>query len=238
MKIQISILVLMKKMLFAAVLVFLVVGSSITAVAQGDPKELENNCNAGGPDACFKLGTMFARGKDVPKDNARASSLFQKSCDGGFSEGCTKLGTNYEFGHGVQEDPTRAFTLWEKACAGGSTSGCGKLGRPYEQGIGVPHDYTLASLHYGQACSLGEGYGCWSVARIHSPQKGALKDATRWAVFMEKTCDSGYMADSCLKIGLAFDLGMWVSKDSDHATALFKKGCFHGNKEACNLIER
>jgi TPR repeat protein len=237
----------MKMMAFVVSVVFLIVAGGATAIAQDDAKELESNCDAGNLDACVKLGEMFTSGPaydNVPQDYARAVSLFQKACDGGISEGCNELASCYDSrdrcyrsGKGVQEDLPHAASLYEKACAGESADGCFDLGRAYADGRGVPQDYTRASSYFELTCSLGGGSGCRRLTELHHPQEGVLKDTARWAAFVEKSCGPTW-GNICLKLGLAYDLGLWVPKDSDHATELFKKGCFWENKESCNLINR
>ena len=46
------------------------------------------------------------------------------------------------------------------------------------------------------------------------------------------------IADACYELGLAYDLGMWVPKNADHANELFKKACLFHKQEACKLIRR
>lgn len=211
----------MRRKAFAiAVACLFFLGSGATAAAKdkakqamNEVKELERNCDAGNHYDCYRLGFMFsndARSDDVPRDYARAVSLFQKACDGEYADGCIWLGRCYEHGYGVPKDATIASSQFE-----------------------------LASSLLEHACNLGDTGECFAAARIHHPLEGNLKDATRWAMFMEKCCDRGWWrGELCLKVGLAYDIGLWIPKDPDHAAELFKKGCFHGNKRACDLIER
>ena len=64
-----------------------------------------------------------------------------------------------------------------------------------------------------------------------------MEDLTRWTSFMLKHCDIG-RGDICLKLGLMYDIGMWVPKDTARASELFKKGCIHSNEQACGMVRR
>jgi TPR repeat protein len=235
----------MKGLALAALLVL--VGGSATAAASEDVKELESNCDAGNLEACVKLGREFAKFAPVwlglDKDYARAVPLFQTACEGGSAAGCSHLADCYRRGIGVQEDLTRALSLYEKACEGEFADGCFRLGQAYAKGEGVPEDDTLAVSGYERACEFGKTLACLEAARFYHPNSvlagGTLRDATKWPTFWEKACDDPMeQGRYCLKLGLLFDLGMWVAKDTNRATELFKKGCFYESKEACDLINR
>src|SRR5262245_42703642 len=61
------------------------------SLAQGATRP-EEACNAGDAKACFNLGLLFAEGRGMSKDEARAAALFTKACDGGNAWGCFNLG--------------------------------------------------------------------------------------------------------------------------------------------------
>src|SRR5579872_4327044 len=65
---------------------------------------LNTACNRGTYLACFSLGTAYASGNGVTKDDSRAVVLFQRACDGGDAQGCSGLGYMYEMGTGAQKD--------------------------------------------------------------------------------------------------------------------------------------
>lgn len=195
--------------------------------------------------AClFFLGSgTLAAAKDKAKKSRDVAKELERGCDAGYLEDCVDFGVMFRSDaerDSVPKDPARAVSLFQKACDGEYARGCWWLGNHYLRGFGVPTDYALAASLYEQACNLGDFSGCYDLAqKIHHPIDGALKDEARWAMYMEKSCDRGlFHGDSCLKLGAAYDLGLWVPKDTDYATELFKKGCFFDNEKACDLIER
>src|SRR5689334_361241 len=77
---------------------------------------LTEACDAGRAKACNNLGTAYARGAGVTRDDARAAQLFSRSCDSGDQSGCYNLGLALVAGHGVAVDEPRAAQLFDKAC--------------------------------------------------------------------------------------------------------------------------
>mgnify|MGYP000400547491 CR=1 FL=1 len=59
------------------------------------------------PGACRSLGLLYRDGAGLPRDYARAATLFRKACDGGFGAGCVDLGVAHMMGRGVARDVAR-----------------------------------------------------------------------------------------------------------------------------------
>lgn len=231
--------------IFALVLI-LIVGSMAaqpqtgpTQKVQMDPKQLEQACDGGDLDACVKLGEFYDRGLGgLKKDKLRSVSLFERACTGGNFERCDYLGNYYtSWADSAHKDATRAAQFWEKACDGKHAPACTNLGRAYGGRWGFERDSAKALSLHERGCALGDSGGCMELAVLHHPGKGAHPDAQRWAASMEKVCDDN-RGDVCLQLGLHYDLGLFVPKDTAHADELFKKGCLYRNEKACDLIRR
>ena len=55
------------------------------------PSNLEDACNAGDAPSCFNLGVLFANGRGVGKDEARAAATaFARGCALGDQESCAE----------------------------------------------------------------------------------------------------------------------------------------------------
>jgi hypothetical protein len=65
----------------------------------------------------------------MPKDEARAATLFQRACDANNAEACATLGAVYESGEGVTKNKSRALTLYQKACRIGLKKACDDASR-------------------------------------------------------------------------------------------------------------
>jgi TPR repeat protein len=76
-----------------------------TAVAPRDAELFRNACHAGDAQGCLRLGLLFAEGRGVGKDEARAAALWTraadlttKRCDEGHAVACWELGMAYKAG--------------------------------------------------------------------------------------------------------------------------------------------
>lgn len=50
---------------------------------------LENGCQWGDPDLCFKLGVFYYQGEKLPKNIQKSTELWIKSCYGGKNQACS-----------------------------------------------------------------------------------------------------------------------------------------------------
>lgn len=80
-------------------------------------------CEGGDLDACNGLGTCYARGEGVPRNDARAIELFTRACDGNVGIGCKGLGDMF-----ASTDPTRAQAAYKRSCDLGYKRGCEHVG--------------------------------------------------------------------------------------------------------------
>jgi TPR repeat protein len=70
---------------------------------------------------------LLAAGRGGPRDEGRATALWNRACDGGNAAGCANLGWAHLLGRGVPRDRSRALELLRKGCEGGSAWGCERL---------------------------------------------------------------------------------------------------------------
>jgi TPR repeat protein len=64
------------------------------------------------------------REQGVPKDVARATTVFQKGCDLGLGAACLRLGLMCDVGFGVPKDTARANALFKKGCPFDNAQAC------------------------------------------------------------------------------------------------------------------
>jgi TPR repeat protein len=60
----------------------------------------------------------------VPKDEARATGLYEASCNAGWAAGCYNLAIMFENGRGVARDRDKAVRLYDTACSAGAKPAC------------------------------------------------------------------------------------------------------------------
>lgn len=76
---------------------------------------LKEQAEAGDPDACYRLGQAFRKGRPGhPPDDLTAALWFARAAEAGHRDAMRALAEAYRGGHGVLRDP-RAAARWEEA---------------------------------------------------------------------------------------------------------------------------
>jgi uncharacterized protein len=85
-------------------------------------------CDGGIATSCFELGDLYARGKDVPHDDARGLALYLKSCTAKVGEGCEDAAILRALGRGGSPaDDAAALELDKQGCAAGDKDACAEV---------------------------------------------------------------------------------------------------------------
>ena len=94
--------------------------------------------SAGQRIACIRLGSLYARGDGVPRDDAKAMTSWKRiaradvvdgllaGCDDGAGDDCSAAGFLFSEGLGVPKDRKRGKKLLGRGCAAGDAWGCAR----------------------------------------------------------------------------------------------------------------
>lgn len=140
------------KIIALAVVALIAVAGIAVLVHANSASGRAAGCDRGDALDCANLALRYEDGADVPKDEHRASELYQKACSGGVAWACGSLGELYAEGRGVPVDYARALPLLTMGCDGSLTTGCYGLGELYRDGHGVASDLARARDLFGRAC--------------------------------------------------------------------------------------
>jgi TPR repeat protein len=140
----------------------------IPAAQAAAAADLARRCDEGTAAACHELGRSYARGRGLPRDEARALALGERACAAGQLPACEAVGEAREQGTGttVEEgDMKEAHRLLRGACLKQSDqqqSACFNLHQLYtltvEDGA-VPFDATDREI-MGAMCQQGSEALC------------------------------------------------------------------------------
>ena len=182
--------------------------------------------------------------------------LYQLLCDDSRSEGCFNLGLMYADGKAVPKDPSGAAMLFKRACDnwlprdldppgnGAGSDGCFNLGLMYMNGedLVVPRDPGQATLLLGKACqgSRAQPKGCTALGFIFDSGQG---DSGRSVGEDLDLATGGYEAGcsggdpiGCFNLGVMYEYGLGVTKDSARATAFYARSGLLGSGGQQRLI--
>ena len=116
--------------------------AGLAAVHRGDFKkalaELMPLAQAGDAEAQYNIGRMYAYGRGVPQDDAKAMDWYRKSATQGHLWAINNIGRLYENGLGVTQDDAAAVQWYRLAADGGNGVSQYNLGSMYVRGRGIP----------------------------------------------------------------------------------------------------
>jgi TPR repeat protein len=105
--------------------------------------------------AQYQLGLLYANGKGVTKDDAKARQWYEKAAIQGHTEAQVNLGVLLMYARGGQQDYKMAVYYLRLAANQGNDLAQRRLGQMYERGEGVQQDFVKAYMWY----SLGSANG-------------------------------------------------------------------------------
>lgn len=132
-------------------------GDYVTALGEWQPL-----AEQGQAIAQYQLGFLYANGKGVTKDDAKARQWYEKAAIQGHTEAQVNLGVLLMYARGGQQDYKMAVYYLRLAANQGNDLAQRRLGQMYERGEGVQQDYVKAYMWY----SLGSANGVEAGARL------------------------------------------------------------------------
>lgn len=198
------------------------------------------SCDRGDMEGCFDLGAMYAEGRGVAQNDARAVEfyrravdLYRRACDNGIMQGCTSPGAAYDSLDGVARNLTRAVGLYQRACDGGNMQGCVDLGAMYSDGRGVAQDLTRAVVLHQRACDGGEMRGCVDLGLMYSGGRGVAQSDSLAVQLYQRACDGGHWR-GCTFLGTAYFAGRGVTQSDRQAVQFYQLVCDRGYMGGCS----
>lgn len=208
-----------------------------------DAKECAAQCDKGDAQSCYHLAYKVLEGKDVPKDPALATQLFEKGCSGGVPYACYRIGDQYmvERMHAKDEDAKvkarmKAEEYFNKGCELGNGWICWNLSHWYLEPPSLavlPRDPARAMSLVRRGCNLGYGPSCSTLAGHMIKGEHTQKDVPGALALLQRACDGGRWED-CESIGNIYRDGAAVTKNPLLAIAAYERACDQGGARACN----
>ena len=160
----------------------------------------------GSTTAMIELGVMFGTGTGVPKDEAQARTLFERSAAAGNPRGVTNLAA---LTGGTPSDPgSRA--MFAKAAEAGSTEAQYQLGLMTADGIGGPQDDVAARAWFEKAAAQGHPGALERMGAFAQSGRGGPQDSSAAKAYYEKAAALG---NEEAKAALQRARCPWVIKD-------------------------
>jgi hypothetical protein len=152
-----------------------------TAQEPDDPAQLaqwlEPRAAQGDALAQYRLGMLYALGKGVDQDYARAAPLLRAAAEGGIAEAQFDYGVLCENGQGVPKDAGKAVEWYRRASAQGYAGALLALGYAYANGFGVDRSMPDAAQWFRRAGEFGIVDAQYNLAFLYEHGEGVAKSA-------------------------------------------------------------
>ena len=188
---------------------------------------------------CNQVAFIYAQGKFVPANPAKAAYYYEKAAQFGNTEAGINLAIEYFNSNvgGAPVDIGRDLTMLEQSGAM-MTNGraCYVVGYAYDTGRGWPLDKVRARQFYEKSAALGEPLAWKNLARMQLAGEGGPPDHAAAAVWLQKAADA-QDGMSYLYLARMYHNGDGVPRDEQKAKALLQKAADLGVEPARQLLE-
>lgn len=131
----------------------------------------------GRPEGSFFLGIMYAEGKGVEQNHAKAFALYTTAAEMDFAPAQYNLGNQYATGEGVAMDLNRAESWWTKAAERGLVQAQTNLGNFYYHGVIRERNPALARKWLTLAAEQGSPHAKETLAKLDAEEAQAAAAA-------------------------------------------------------------
>jgi len=140
----------------------------IAGCSSSPPKSLVAAAERGEAEAQLDLGTRYARGEGVDKNDAEAAKWLRKAADQGLARAQLDTGVLYATGRGVPRDATEAARWYRKAADQDLPQAQLNLGLAHDLGLGVRLDKAEAEIWWRTAAEQGETGAAKNLAQLRA----------------------------------------------------------------------
>lgn len=156
-------------------------------------KHLTASANKGLTASQNLLGTIYAAGIHVARNDEIAASWFIKAADNGDPIAQSNLGIMYENGWGLPQDYMVAVELYTKAANQQFPVAQYLLGKMYDNGRGVSRDAQKAAEWYRKAAEQGNAQAQFNLGMMYRSGEGIPNDVGLAAHWLGQAARQGHV---------------------------------------------
>jgi TPR repeat protein len=172
---------------------------------------LDRGCEGGDVEGCLQLGDRLAQrtsSREWPRDDAKATQLYQRACDLGREDGCFIVASRYFKGLGTPKNVARGKSVLRRGCDGGNAKRCAELGMLMLGLLG--EDKELAGVEdvpaglelLDRSCTkMGSEGACLMLAHMYATGTKVTADKARARDYHGRVCPSQQEAAGCERVG-------------------------------------
>jgi len=179
--------------------------------------------------AMLDLGQMHEEGRGVPKNAARAISLYERAADRS-PWARYKLGVLYLEGNAVAQDYAKVHYWLQRAARDGNAGARNNLAVMYDRGLGVKVDHAAARDLYLAALGGGDPHAKGNLESFFAEGRGAPPGAAALDWYRQGA-EAG-IASAQYRVGRMYARGEGVARDDKAAVDWLMKAAQQGHPEA------
>jgi TPR repeat protein len=144
---------------------------------------LEARAFEGQPEAQHDLATLYAEGRSVRRDYARARAWFVRAAAAGIANAHYNLGVMSQQGLGTTADAITAIGHYDHAAQLGHPEAMYNLGLIHAEGRGIPKNAVRATSYFKRAANAGMVQAAYNLGVIYESEalgKPDIKAAIEW----------------------------------------------------------
>jgi TPR repeat protein len=192
----------------------------------------------GHPLAAGHLGVLYAAGRGIPRDKAKARKLclraapaVKEAAGRGTAAARFLLGEMHRGGLGVSRDAREAARWYRQAAEQDHEAAQEELGLLLANGRGVEKDPGEAARWLRKAAEKGRPRAQYQFGRLQAGGLGMAKNDREAVAWYRRAAEQGY-AQAQTALGLRYRSGRGVSKDDREAARWFRQAAEQGDARA------
>jgi TPR repeat protein len=186
---------------------------------------------AGDAGAMCSVGTFYAYGTGVTRDEREMVLWFHRAAELGQVSAQFNLACCYKHGKGVEKDARGAVKWYRRAADQGYVNAQFILGVCYATGNGIETDARAAVKWYRRAAVAGEAVAQYNLGHCYSAGKGVEKDEQAAFEWIHCAALAGY-ANAQTSLGYRYEKGIGVEKDARLAVEWYRRAAATGDADA------
>jgi TPR repeat protein len=188
----------------------------------------------GDANAQFNIGLLYAMGKGVSQDAAKAAEWYRKAAEQGVAAAEYNLGVMYANGDGVTRDVHEAVKWLQKAADAGIPMGRDELANLY--GSSAVANYAKSLEGHRKSAEGGNPTAQFDLALMYDLGRGTQRDYAQAMKWYRAAADQGY-APAMTNIGILYYNQEGVRRDMVQAYAWFVRAQLAHDPRAAELVQ-
>lgn len=189
--------------------------------------------------AMYNLGSMYASGNGVKKNEARHVQLTEKSARLGYGLAMFSTCMDYRMGTVVEQDYAKAFDWCQKGAEAGNEFAMTQLAHLYHQGKGTGQDNAKAFHWFEKAAEKGYAGAMVVLGDLCFQGKDVPKDMDKAFAWYKKAAENPPDATGYVQgmMGFMYEHGLGVSADAAKAIHWYEEAAKNGYADAQKILQ-